>query len=200
MATPAIQGLRHRAVPVDAAQDPVCDVAARPCPAAGLQTDRHTCARASIADLHGTSCVSPANLAIAHGSSKMVSPTVITNIFSPAAPDSPPDSPIRASITMGSDALSLPPGPYQLTSKHTLTTPMRRARCIASIRCSSSSIARPPRIDRGEWVGLPIRSVPLGGANCRRRFRTARLGRPALQAKALPRWASSTSSKAMRLI
>jgi len=38
----------------------------------------------------------------------------------------------------------LPPGPFQ-RRKHSPTTPTRRARCTATIRCISSSIAMPPR-------------------------------------------------------
>ena len=51
----------------------------------------------------------------------------------------------------------------------TRTTPTRRARCIASIRCGSSSTATPaPR--PGQRLGLPLGPVSVGRGHGRRRF------------------------------
>ena len=101
----------------------------------------------------------------------------------------------------GRDASHLRPGPFQITSAKHPYDAYDASPCIASFKWPRSSTATPPRPPRKTLPAAPpisshgSRPLSARAPTARRNRRTSRT-KPL--AKAQPRWASTTSMKAMR--
>jgi phospholipase C len=113
----------------------------------------------------GTECVTPPNLVIARQFENGLANDYYQYLLT-GGTGQPGGQPDKRITYNGQDASNLPSGPYQLTS-NTLCgepgAPLLPDVSAARLLCR--------RIQRAQWLGLPVRSVSLGGSNGRRRFK-----------------------------
>jgi hypothetical protein len=113
----------------------------------------------------GTECVTPPNLVIARQFENGLADDYYQYLLT-GGTGQPGGQPDKRITYNGQDASNLPSGPYQLTS-NTLCgepgAPLLPDVSAARLLCR--------RIQRAQWLGLPVRSVSLGGSNGRRRFK-----------------------------
>ena len=134
---------------------------------AGGPSDPYVCAALGYANV--TSCVNNATLAAAKGIENGLADDYYQYLLTGGTGQTSgtPDNRVKYD---GQDASHLPPGPYQLTNAQLSVRRLCDQPGTPLLPDVAAARLRRGRSRSNQMAGLPFRSVPLGGSDCRRRL------------------------------